>query len=169
MAGRRRGDAGERRRGHAARARERVCVRLINQTFAFGILAREKEEEIVEEEVAKGQEGGRGGGAVGQAGSSTRPEPGQAEPGTAVPFQEPTSEFRISLSVPRFSSSLSPSLAAFFIRPLFVKWRLPFSTFRNPFFSSLFVSLRSTLFFSPRSGFPASANQRRTSWPIVAR
>lgn len=46
-----RGDAGERRRGHAARARERVCVRLINQTFAFGILAREKEEEIAEEEV----------------------------------------------------------------------------------------------------------------------
>lgn len=42
---------GERRRGHAARARERVCVRLINQTFAFGILAREKEEEIAEEEV----------------------------------------------------------------------------------------------------------------------
>lgn len=49
--GERRGDAGQRRRGHAARARERVCVRLINQTFAFGILAREKEEEIAEEEV----------------------------------------------------------------------------------------------------------------------
>ncbi|KYN06277.1 Reticulon-4-interacting protein 1, mitochondrial [Cyphomyrmex costatus] len=42
---------------HAARARERVCVRLINQTFAFGILAREKEEEleIAEEEMATGQ------------------------------------------------------------------------------------------------------------------
>lgn len=59
MAGGRRGDAGERRRGHAARARERVCVRLINQTFAFGILAREKEEEleIAEEEVATGARG----------------------------------------------------------------------------------------------------------------
>lgn len=29
----------------AARAPGRVCVRLINQTLAFGVLAREKEEE----------------------------------------------------------------------------------------------------------------------------
>lgn len=36
-------------------------MRLINQTFAFGILAREKEEEleIAEEEVANEGEGGR--------------------------------------------------------------------------------------------------------------
>lgn len=117
-----RGDSRERRRGHAARARERVCVRLINQTFAFGILAREKEEEleIAEEEVTKGQEGGRrGGGTVGQAGSSTRPEPGQAEPGRA-----PLHVSGAKLWISRFTLSISQffSFSCYILQPsLFIR------------------------------------------------
>lgn len=117
MAGGRRGDAGERRRGHAARARERVCVRLINQTFAFGILAREKEEEleIAEEEVATGARG-----RTKRRTRRRRYRPGRVEHEArtgqrTVPFQEPSSEFHVSLFVPRFflllvSHSLAVSL-----------------------------------------------------------
>lgn len=70
----RRGGAGggRRRRGdtYVARARERVCVRLINQTFAFGCRGmrwrggRKRSREEREKQAA---------GSGGQAGSSTRP------------------------------------------------------------------------------------------------
>lgn len=81
--------------------------------------------------------------AVGQAGSSTRPEPGQTEPGRAVPFQEPGSEFRISLSSPRFSS---PSLATVFIRLSLSNVSPSLSLFTTPFLPNLFVSPRPALF-----------------------
>lgn len=86
---------GRRRRGdtYVARARERVCVRLINQTFAFGCRGmrwrREGEEEPEEREA---------GGSGGQAGSSTRPS--RAKQSQALSF---------SLSAPRWAK-LQPLL-----------------------------------------------------------
>ena len=97
--GERRDDARERRRGHAARARERVCVRLINQTFTFGILAREKEEEleIAKVEVVTGQ-----GERTKRSTRRRRCRPGRVEhearagpsrTGQQPVFQKPSSEF----------------------------------------------------------------------------
>lgn len=110
----RRGGAGggRRRRGdtYVARARERVCVRLINQTFAFGCRGmrwrggRKRSREEREKQAA---------GSGGQAGSSTRPS--RAKQSQALSFSlsprhaGPSSNLRYPH--PASPSSLSPSRA----------------------------------------------------------
>lgn len=102
----RRGGArgGRRRRGdtYGARARERVCVRLINQTFAFGCRAAGGRGARTSQ--AGGTRGRRPGRVVQEA------EPGQAKPGRAMPGQAPTSA-TLSLSLSPHPSWLSSSRA----------------------------------------------------------
>lgn len=90
---------------HAARAPGRVCVRLINQTLAFSVPAREKEEksgiageeeeeeEEEKEEEMKKESGGNGGRRE-RGGNGCRPgrieheaESGKAKPGRTALFR----------------------------------------------------------------------------------
>lgn len=99
---------GRRRRGdtYVARARERVCVRLINQTFAFGCRGmrwrREGEEEPEEREA---------GGSGGQAGSSTRPSRAKQSQALSLSLRHAGPSSNLCYPHPGSPSSLSPSRA----------------------------------------------------------
>lgn len=164
-----------------ARARGRVCVRLINQTLAFGILAREKEERSwkLQERRSVGKRGkegsgdwgergkgkrrrGRGGrrrGAVGQAGSSTRPsraKPNRAESRRFASLRfEPGSEFCVSrFFLPFLSLTPSSSYLSFPLISLY-----PFNN------SSLFLTLSFIFALNPFSRIPLHRHTSSALFP----
>lgn len=159
------GKAGGRRGGtmtSGLRVRAGVCVCLINQTLAFGILAREKEEEleIAEERIWVGKRGkgkvagmrkgegeerrrGRGGGAVGQAGSRARGRAGPSQTGQSRAALSQALNFA-SLAFSFLSPPSYPTVSLF---PLDNSFFLTLSfAFAQPLFPNPSTSPRSALF-----------------------
>ena len=127
----RRGGArgGRRRRGdtYVARARERVCVRLINQTFAFGCRREVAEAEV---EVPWWKRRKRSRRTEKQAAATGGPgrvvheaESGQAKPGYATPGQAPTLSLCASPSL-RLSLSRAISVSLLRVHPPYLSLSL---------------------------------------------
>jgi len=200
-AGRQMSEEGERRKGRgglgamqgdgderAARAPGRVCVRLINQTLAFGVPARGKEEESgiageEEEEARRNRRGeerrevrGEGGCRPGRV--EYEAEPGQAKPGRPRrfgPLKLKRSSRRfffplffflslspslpLSLSLDILQLALSPSLSTCYAQSF---------SLSPPFLATPFPE---PLCITTPGSFPGlassyAANQRHASWPI---
>ena len=157
----RRGGArgGRRRRGdtYVARARERVCVRLINQTFAFGCRREVAEAEV---EVPWWKRRKRSRRTEKQAAATGGPgrvvheaESGQAKPGYATPGQAPTLSLCASPSL-RLSLSRAISVSLLRVHPPYLSLSL------SVFFLCLPVCLPASACRSVGRSDPASPSPR---------